>query len=174
MIKALVDQPQAYDLHVQKGSQYRVRIKLRANTVAYPEKGSIAVKKSVASPFERKVLRQLMNAEPVLLKPTPKVWFLGSALPVEKATQDNILTQDEPGIRCEDHVRRSGMWPYQLNRRLMRKDLVEPAPLIGRKRSAGAGYVAFHPWIDDVVDLIKLRGTHEEAVENIHTDGRIP
>jgi hypothetical protein len=105
MIKALVDQSQAYDFHLQKGSQYRMHIELRADTVACPEKGPIAVKKSVAGPFERKILWQLMNAESVLLKPAPKVWFLGSALPMEKATQDNILTQDETGIRCEDHVR---------------------------------------------------------------------
>jgi hypothetical protein len=80
-------------------------IKLGANTVACPEKGSIAVKKSIASPFEWKILGQLMNPESVLLKPTPKVWFLSSAFPVEKATQDDILTQDQAGIRCKDHVR---------------------------------------------------------------------
>src|SRR6516162_3625962 len=105
MIKALIDQLQAYDLHVQEGSQYHMRIKLRANTIARPENGPIAVKKSVAGPFEWKILRQFMNPESMLLKPTPKVWFLGSALPMEKAAQNNILTQDEAGIRCEDHVR---------------------------------------------------------------------
>jgi len=105
MIKALIDQPQTYDLHVLKGSQYRVRIQLCANTVARPEKGPIAVKKSVAGPFEWKILRQLVNPESVLLKPTPEIRFLGSALPMKKATQDNVLTQDEAGIRCEDHVR---------------------------------------------------------------------
>src|ERR1700752_1871831 len=65
------------------------------------------------------------------------------------------------------------MRPYQLNHRLVRKDLIEPAPLFSRMRSAGAGDVAFHPRIDDIVDLIKLRRTHEEAVRNIHTDGRL-
>src|SRR5215472_16740495 len=105
MVQALIGQPQANDLHIQQGSQYRMRVELRANTVACPKKGTIAVKKSVARPFKWKILRQLMNAKSVLLKPIPKVWFLGSALPIEKATQDDILTQDQAGICCEDHVR---------------------------------------------------------------------
>jgi hypothetical protein len=82
-----------------------MRIKLCANTVARPEKGPIAVKKSVAGPFEWEILRQLVNPESVLLKPTPEIGFLSSALSMEKATQDNVLAQDEASIRCEDHVR---------------------------------------------------------------------
>ena len=41
-------------------------------------------------------------------------------------------------------------------------------PLFGGQRSVGAVDVAFHPGVDDIVDLEKLRRTHQVTFRRSH------
>jgi hypothetical protein len=160
MVEAFIHESQADDLDAQQLGDQRVRIELGTKTVSGPEQGSHAVEKRVSGTFERQVLGQLMHAESVFLEPFTKMWLFGLAFPVQESTQNGTIAQDQACVRGKDHVWRSREWSDQFDFSLTGQEEMESAPLFGGQGSVGAVDVAFHPGIDDIVDLKKLRWTH--------------
>src|ERR1700736_4109333 len=109
-----------------------------------------------------------MHRKSVLLKPTAEVWFLALAFPMKEATQDYVLVQNQACICRKHHIRQAGLRCYEFDCRFTSEDLTEPPPLFSCEPDSCAVYIAFHPWVDDIINLVKLRRTHEETVGYIH------
>ena len=79
MVKTLIDEPQTDDFNAEQFGDQRVGIQFRTEPVPCPKQRFHPVEKRVACAFERQILGQFMDPEPVLLEPIPKMWLFGLA-----------------------------------------------------------------------------------------------
>ena len=100
MVKALINEPQADDLDAEQLGDQRVGIQFRPETVPCPEQRFHPVEKRVACAFERQILGQFVDAEPVLLEPITKMWLFGLAFGMEEPAENGLIAEDQiPRLR---------------------------------------------------------------------------
>jgi hypothetical protein len=168
MVETFVDESQTNNLDAEQLGNERVSIELRAETITRPEEGPHTIEKGVSGAFERQILWQFMHLEAMLLEPVSKMWLFGLTLSVQEAAQHGMIAQDQSCVRREDHVGRSREWRDQFDFSLTREEEVQAMPLFRRQRSVRAVDVAFHPGVDDIIDLEKLRWAHQVTFRGSH------
>ena len=88
---------------------------------------------------------------------------------MEEPAENGLIAENQSRVRGKDHVGRSQDGRDQFDFPCSGENDVETVPLFSGQRSVGAIDIALHPGIDDIVDLEKLRRTHQITVRRSHS-----
>ena len=109
-----------------------------------------------------------MYAEAVLLKPGPEVRLFALAFAMQEAADNGIMSTNQTGVRGENHIGRTRVGRDDVDGRMTSEDTIELLPLFGSQGGAGTVDVSFHPWVDDIINLVELGWTHQVAFVQFH------
>ncbi len=134
-----------------------------ADAVSGPEGGAGVVEEDVAFAFEGGLAWGLPEEKALADEPAAEEGCLGAALGRIEAGDGSDAVMDERSVADEDHVGTAGLGVQEAHVGDAAEDVVHALPLGEGEVSGGAVNVAGHPGIEDVVDVVPLRRTHEEG-----------
>ncbi len=134
-----------------------------ANAVGGPESGAVVVEGEVAFAFDGSFAGGFPEEKTLRDEPAAKVGGFGSALLGVEAGDSRDAVVDESAVGKEDHIGTAGLGMKEANVGDGTKNVVHSLPLGKGQIARGAVDVAGHPGIQDVVDVVPLRGTHEKG-----------
>ena len=131
--------------------------------VADPEAGAVGGEEGVAFAFEWRGAGGVEDGIACFSEPAAEVWLFALALGVEEAADGDGAVALEACVGGEDHVGGAGLRLDELDVGDGADGFVEALPLLGGAGARGGVDVAGHPGVDDVVDVVELRGAHQEG-----------
>ncbi len=134
-----------------------------ANAVSGPESGAFVVEGYVAFAFEGGLAGRLPEQEALADEPAAEVGGLGAALLRIEAGDGGDAMLDEGAVAEEDHVGASGFGMQEANVGDAAQDVVHALPLSEGEIPRGTMDVSGHPGIEDIIDAIPFRRTHQEG-----------
>lgn len=139
---------------------------LCAPAVAGPQVAAVGSEEGVAFAFKRRVGCGGGDGEAFDLKPLAEEFFFALAFGVAETAEDELAAKrpgaDKSGVGGENHVRQGGLGLDFEDVGDGGNGFAEAFPLLDSEGVGGCVEIAFHPGIDDIVDVKKARGTHEE------------
>src|SRR5258708_7292030 len=134
-----------------------------ARAVSSPEPRSVGFEERIPFAFEGRYAGNVTHGETALLKPAAEMGFLALALGMIETAQGYLAVEDEAGVGGEDHVGRARLRLHQEHVGNLRKRAMQNLPLFCCALARGPVHVPGHPRIDDVVDVVERRRTHEKG-----------
>src|SRR5260370_38509070 len=142
-------------------------MRLEVGTKLVPAKERITAKEGVALALEVKLLRQPRDFVTMLFHPAREMRRFAGSLFVPEIARDKFLSNSQPGVGCENHVRKLRLRRDQLNLALQfRQGRMQVLPLFLRQWCFRPPRAA-HPWIDLVLDAVMVRRTKEQLTHKI-------
>lgn len=161
VIEARVDQVQGANRRMPGVGDMAMSRTAGADTVGRPEDRAIVVEGDIPFPFEGCLTRRLPEQEGLALEPLVEVRGLGPALRMVEAGERGHPVLYQGAVAEEDHVGTARFGMQQANVGDTTQDVMKTLPLREGKIARGSMDVAGHPRIDDVVDAVPLRRTHQ-------------
>src|SRR5271163_2340963 len=131
--------------------------------IADPEACAVGGEECVTFAFEWRGARRVEDGVASFMEPTAEVWLFALTLRVEEAADGDGAVALEAGVGGEDHVGGAGLGLDELDVGDGADGFVEAMPLLGCAIARGGVDVAGHPRVDHVVDVVELRGAHQEC-----------
>jgi hypothetical protein len=163
VVEAWVDEVERGDLDAPDLAERVVAGGVGAGAVANPEAGAVSGEECVAFAFEGGGAGRVDDGVAGELEPAAEMELFALALGVEEAADGDGAVALEAGVGGEDHVGGTGLGLDELDVGDRGDGFVKALPLLGCAGARGGVDVAGHPWIDNVVDVVELGGTHEEG-----------
>jgi hypothetical protein len=133
------------------------------NAVGGPECGSAVIEDDVALPLEGGLAGRLPDEEALAGEPAAEIGGFGAALGRAKAGDGGDAMMNQGAVAQEDHVGAAGLRVKEAHIGDAAEDVVHALPLGEGEITRTSVNVSGHPGIEDVVDSIPLRRTHEEG-----------
>ncbi|MCU1223231.1 MAG: hypothetical protein JWQ42_1324 [Edaphobacter sp.] len=133
----------------------------RSNAMSSPEMVATSIKKRIPLAFKRRLPRCLPHQKTRVLEPSAQMLLLRLTLLMSKAGDSRNAMLNQRRMGNKDHIRRSGTCMQQTNVSNTLQMVVKILPLSEGHVTRRPVKIPSHPWVDDVVDVIKLRGAHQ-------------
>ena len=161
MVETWIDEVKRHHLDVPDFAEVGVAGGCGARAVACPEAGAVGGEEGIAFAFEWGFTGNVEDGVTGVVEPAAEVLLFGLAFGVEEAAEGYDAVAFEAGVGGENHVRGARLGLDELDVGYFSNGFVESMPLLRGALAGGGVDVACHPWIDDVVDVVKTRRTHQ-------------
>ncbi len=171
VIEPLIDQAQRHDFDIQRFADRPVRFQRASHAVARPQNRTFiasGLKQRVAFAFEGRIGRQIQRLVARSLKPFGKQRHLRLALGHPERSRHEPVTDHQPGVGREAHVRQMLAAIDHLHVGQPADNPVQHVPLLGGHFASRPAHVAFHPRVDHVLHAEMRRSAHENLAAVIH------
>ncbi len=161
MIEAGIDEVQRFNGHMPCRGEMIVAAFTGSNAMRGPEPQPTLIEDGVPLSFEGGLSRGLPDQKSHVFKPVSKMDLFRLSLGVSKAGDCGYSMLHKRSMRDEGHIR-AAAFRMENTDIGMRPKRVKKLPPLGKCAiPQWAMKIASHPGIDDVIDVIPLRRTHQ-------------